>query len=76
MTDERATRAASRAGEVLGLVLIAVGLLEFVFATAGGGTVDRVRRMVPPHRAHAPKQRAEVADADADHPLETPRSPT
>lgn len=33
----RATRAASRAGETLGAILIAVGLIEFAFGMAGGG---------------------------------------
>ena len=36
-TERRATRAASRAGEILGLFLIASGLLVFVFDRAGGG---------------------------------------
>jgi Zn-dependent protease len=33
----RATRTASRAGEILGAILIAFGLLEFAFGTAVGG---------------------------------------
>jgi Zn-dependent protease len=71
----RATRAASRAGAILGLVLIAAGLLAFVFAPAGGGGlwIAFVGWFI---RAGArAEERAEDA-GDAHQQLETPRSPT
>jgi Zn-dependent protease len=73
-----ATRAASRAGQVLGLVLIAAGLLEFVFATAGGGLWIALVGWFLRTSARAEARADERAEerADADHLLETPRSPT
>jgi Zn-dependent protease len=67
----RATRTASRAGEILGAILIAFGLLEFAFGTAvGGGLWIAFIGWFLRTGARAEEAHAEEAHAEAHHALQ------